>query len=109
MSDLIRREDAVKMLREKAQGYTVSMFATISECYMAKGAATECAAEVNNLPAVDAEPVRHGRWTHTKTYYKMDECHCSECDQLMTTYVEQRMKYCPNCGAKMDGGESDDI
>jgi hypothetical protein len=56
MSDLIRREDAVEMLREKAKGYTVSMFLTSGECHVAKVVATECAAEVKNLPAVDAEP-----------------------------------------------------
>jgi hypothetical protein len=57
MSDLISREAAVQMLREKAQGYFVSMFATSGECHVARVVATECAAEVKNLPAVDAVEV----------------------------------------------------
>lgn len=44
-------------------------------------------------PAVDAEPVRHGRWVHGMQ--------CSECKQVDLA----RPNYCCNCGAKMDGGE----
>lgn len=54
--------------------------------------------------ALEAEPVRHGRWVHAKTYYDADECNCSLCGQLMTTKIGNRMNYCPNCGAKMRGG-----
>ena len=61
---------------------------------------------VNNRPAVDAEPVRHGRWgTYHITGY--DGLHptytvpCSECAyEAIFTY-----RYCPNCGARMDGGD----
>ena len=55
------------------------------------------------LPAEDVSPVRHGRWEHSRTYYELDECNCSLCGQLMTTAIDKRMNYCPNCGAKMDG------
>ena len=50
---------------------------------------------------VDVAPVRHGRW----------ECHgdcgvteCSACGWSIEEYVGD-YAYCPNCGAKMDGGE----
>ena len=56
---------------------------------------------------IEAEPVRHGRWVHAKTYYESDECNCSLCGQLMTTKIGKRMNYCPNCGAKMDGGANE--
>lgn len=60
-----------------------------------------------NLPvcdsfANDVAPMRHGRWVYAKTYYDIDECNCSLCGQLMTTAIDKRMNYCPNCGAKMD-------
>lgn len=58
-------------------------------------------------PAVDAAPVRHGRWIYKSTYYELDECDCSECGQLMTTPHGKRMNFCPNCAAKMDGGEEE--
>ena len=51
-----------------------------------------------------AVPVVHGMWVYAKTYYDLDECNCSLCGQLMTTAIDKRMNYCPNCGAKMDGG-----
>ena len=51
---------------------------------------------VNNRPAVDAEPVRHGRWEHG--------LQCPFCNQIDTT----KPNYCPNCGAKMDGEAKDD-
>lgn len=55
-------------------------------------------------PAVD--PHKHGRWIYKSTYYELDECNCSECGQLMTTPHGKRMNFCPNCAAKMDGGET---
>ncbi len=50
------------------------------------------------FPTIDAEPVRHGRWIaqdNTYTRYM-----CSECESKNHGGHE---KYCPNCGAKMDG------
>lgn len=46
-----------------------------------------------------------GEWIFKRTYYEADECNCSICEQLMTTAKGVRMNYCPNCGAKMKGGE----
>lgn len=45
-------------------------------------------------PAVDAEPVRHGKWTVTPVYIKCSEC----CESFML--IPQN--YCPNCGCRMD-------
>lgn len=54
----------------------------------------------------DFQEVKHGEWVYNLTYYESDECNCSLCGQLMTTAKGVRMNYCPNCGAKMDGGKS---
>jgi NAD-dependent SIR2 family protein deacetylase len=63
-------------------------------------------------PAVDAEPVRHGRWIHCKG--KSNLWYCSECGEKIIynptrkTYkpkkkpVHEVNKRCRNCGAKMD-------
>ena len=48
------------------------------------------------LPAENVAPVRHGRW---KSYTK-NLGECSNCGYV----VSIRYDYCPNCGAKMDGG-----
>lgn len=53
-------------------------------------------------PAVDTEPVRHGRWMQKRphnTYW-----YCSECGDGGWYCDVPRGNYCPNCGARMDGG-----
>lgn len=53
---------------------------------------------IENAPAVDAEPVRHGRWTEPYPYDIWDVYRCSVCglDASSPTI------YCPACGTKMD-------
>ena len=61
-------------------------------------------------PIIDAEPVRHGQW-ETKVYTiesdgwitEYREEVCSECGEGQIGISN----YCPNCGAKMDGGKQD--
>ena len=57
---------------------------------------------LNNLPSVDAVPVRHGRWTyHIDDLFPAEST--KECDQC---HEEQPLtcddNFCPHCGAKMD-------
>lgn len=59
------------------------------------------------FPAADVATVRHGRWVDN---------HCTECGMMPMgdevweicdfepPLFEMFMDYCPNCGAKMDGG-----
>lgn len=61
--------------------------------------------------AADVAPVRHGRW---KPYHEADigydeyGVRCSNCKfEVEDHEVNFIMKYCPNCGAKMDGGMND--
>lgn len=55
------------------------------------------------LPAEYVAPVRHGRWLQKKHKIFGNEYDyvCSECG---CDYALAEYKYCPNCGAKMDGG-----
>lgn len=58
-----------------------------------------------DTPAADVAPVRHGRWVPTEAPF-MNECEdCSMCGYR--TVWGHRYNYCPNCGAKMDGGLTD--
>lgn len=73
---------------------------------------------LDNAPAVDAAPVRHGTWGR---YYDEDHCTeyivCSNCGAKYDSDIvfayhngEPRLELeglerCPHCGAKMDGGE----
>lgn len=61
------------------------------------------AEDIDNAPTVNAVEVVHGRWVPTKVPF-MNECEdCSVCGYR--TVWGHRYNYCPNCGAKMDGGE----
>ena len=55
---------------------------------------------VRDTPAADVVEVRHGHFgKHTSPF----TAPCSECGTSMNTHWQ----YCPNCGAKMDGGVND--
>lgn len=47
-----------------------------------------------NAPTID--PVRHGKWIDSSNGWM---CTCCGMD------TSKEYNYCPNCGAKMDGGE----
>ena len=55
---------------------------------------------LNQFPAADVAPVRHGRWIK---YQIPPIICCSNCDWA-TDVEEKNFQYCPNCGVKMDGG-----
>ena len=60
---------------------------------------------LNQFPAADVAPVVHGKWIFKSRWHdSIDENLCSKCGQLVTTAAEKQMDYCPNCGARMDGG-----
>lgn len=62
---------------------------------------------IAEAPAVDAEPVRRGEWKVTV---------CSLCrhdldgwtDGAHEEVADGNVHYCPNCGARMNGGKQDD-
>ena len=55
------------------------------------------------VPAANVAPVKHGEWISENFY-----THCSACGK-MAIYdkygQEVESDFCPNCGAKMDGGD----
>ena len=62
---------------------------------------------ISKLPAADAAPVVHTRWAHLGG----DEWCCPVCGFVLTTegsWDKPTKKYCEDCGAKMDGGDSDE-
>ena len=59
-----------------------------------------------DAPAADVAPVVHGRWILERTPDGKPYCfHCSACDSdYHHIGITVATDYCPNCGAKMDGG-----
>lgn len=96
MAEYIERAAAVKVvLRERKPTNSVAqnrMLSTIQRDLL-----TMCAADV--------APVVHGRWEHGYYCYE-PATQCSVCKVCLAKghRAEKQFTYCPNCGAKMDGG-----
>ena len=59
---------------------------------------------VSRTPASDVAPVRHGRWNNGDPYCpvcRKDKFRGLDAD----IWADWEPPYCPNCGAKMDGGD----
>ena len=61
---------------------------------------------IDNIPTADVEEVRHGEWIIHEDDWFGDYGECSKCGQSYVPLEGERLdwNYCPNCGAKMDGG-----
>ena len=57
---------------------------------------------LNQFPSSDVEPVRHGRWECGKPCPVCGEDRFKGLDADI--WADWEPPYCPNCGAKMDGG-----
>lgn len=74
------------------------------------GIPKDCICEaIEEVPTIEAEPVRHGEWAEKKSgngifdyYFVCSECHKNTLGFLIAP------DYCPHCGARMDGGISDE-
>lgn len=70
---------------------------------------------IKEQPAADVEPVQHGRWEvvdwvepdgHGFGLIKTNNAgkRCSNCRNCFKAELLWKDNFCPNCGAKMDGG-----
>lgn len=100
MAEYIEREALMKELSESVEPFnTGSVFRAIRK-----------------QPAVDVSTVVHGRWDDIPNKYisvasKDGSYHgntttCSVCHEVNPNAY--KTNYCPNCGAKMDGGADND-
>lgn len=67
-------------------------------------------AYIEDIPAADVAPVVHGRWEYIpQTLDTLSQFRCSVCGWWsLDPSIDNAYNYCPNCGAKMDGGERDE-
>lgn len=103
MAEYIEREEALAIIEEKQKElcpvgrYGRSyVYGSDREKY---DAWEEIIDALENIPSADVAPVVNGRWV-----FGGDGCViCSECNEEESN--DNHRNYCPNCGAKMDGGE----
>ena len=89
MAECINREAAIRALLNDAP----------EQVSYSREDAADC---IRYTDAADVAPIVHGRWLYGD-YYDIGDV-CSECDwDSQMTHPSYR--YCPNCGARMDGVE----
>lgn len=69
---------------------------------------------LKEAPAVDVQEIKHGKWIETQEPLGWCDVDCAECSVCHESWIidedssiddyECMWHYCPNCGAKMDGG-----
>ena len=66
----------------------------------------EAQQKVAEQPAIEAEPVKHGKWER-RAHFAGSSYICTNCKyvarEMPECMGEPIYDYCPNCGARMDG------
>ena len=105
MAEYIERERTVELLRSLGNREYRKEKGTIQD-------AIKMISYPEYTPAADVAPIRHGRWIGIPLCGS-DDCECSECGNWCNIHVnlcgEAIQKYCPYCGAKMDGGANNAV
>lgn len=66
---------------------------------------------IKSVPTIDARSVKHGKWIADSAELPSKNYTCSECmNKIQTRYYcwQCYIRYCDNCGAKMNGGNADE-
>lgn len=63
---------------------------------------------IQGIPCADVAPVRHGRWQTHLGWGWVWRCSCCEYKMWKKEFFKIKRNYCPNCGAQMDGKETEE-
>ena len=100
-------EKGIEAWNRMADNEYIERGAALREAKYAAVRGLDPVAFVEDVPVADVAPVVHARWgtgrfnLETGNY----EEQCTRCRNFSKEYDKP---YCPNCGAKMDGGDSDE-
>ena len=106
MAEYISRKTAIAYIREQSEECQKAFEELGGESGVYADAYNDLAEDFYRIPAADVAPVVHGRWKwDTADIYR-----CTACGKR--AHVKEVMNmpvwdYCPNCGARIDGGEAD--
>lgn len=115
MTELIDSENVIAWLNaqiEKAQGGWLHDYGFPTNVIVAL---TDAKRFVNNLPTIEAEPVRRGRWIEVTKHRDengtiLTDFECSECCAMVKDSDAEEIeseRFCYNCGADMREGGAD--
>ena len=85
-----------------------ALLADIEELSVWWGDACDLSDVVSNIesaPAADVAPVKHGQWKQVSKANRAVKC--TACGFTTDSARARMYRYCPDCGAKMDGGKDD--
>ena len=106
MAEYIKREAAIAYIREQSEECQKAFEELGGESGIYADAYNDLAEDFYSIPAADVAPVVHGRWMeHYRSGVTVAEGGVSSCCDM---WNDRRSNYCPNCGAKMDGGADHD-
>lgn len=109
MTDYIRRDTAIELMKKEAAEMSESFEELGGESGIYAEAYEDAANMLQDMPAADVTEVVHGQWVHSRydnCSEQFDIVKCSRCghEAYAAAYFVRGGNYCPNCGAKMDGG-----
>ena len=61
---------------------------------------------IDRMSTADVAEVKHGYWESREDSYFCSECGSENCYAFCEAAKRFTDLYCPNCGAKMDGGKN---
>ena len=106
MAEYIEREAAIAYIREQSEECQKAFEELGGESGIYADAYNDLAKDFYSIPAADVASVVHARWE--PCFDKNCRCRwgfgkCSNCGQEYYAHAIDHYKYCPICGAKMDG------
>ena len=104
MAEYIKREAAIAYSHEQSEECQKAFEELGGESGIYADAYNDLAEDFYSIPAADVAPVVHGRWIDNG----IPDSILSGCSVCGFTCGASSFPYCPNCGAKMDGGADDD-
>ena len=119
MAEYIEREAVIDEI-EGTTWYHISCQKKLVEGAASEADALYKATDIYNViksaPTADVVEVRHGKWIENQEPLGWCDVDCAECSACHESWIidedssiedyECMWHYCPNCGAKMDGGSN---
>ena len=109
MAEYISRKAAIAYIREQSEECQKAFEELGGESGIYADAYNDLAEDFYSIPAADVAPVVHGRWEQDAD----GDWYCTNCNEVVAICESGRERtyrkpYCPNCGAMMDGGVTDE-